>query len=176
MMGVDRCLSEEEQRACEHELGRALADLREHLETPLRLEPGEEASDLRGKLLGIAAARDTPHMNVSWDEAVELPRGLEPLVEHFIDEATANALKHTRPTRLDIRVEGGDDGLIEVINDGVSPSLDRKPGIGQRLLAAEALMHGCEADFGPVGSQWRARLLLSPRPRRGDPATDSNAL
>lgn len=160
-LGLGRRLTVLEQQACERRLAGAVGDLRRYLEAPLRVDRDEETGDLRGKLHGRAAGPDEPPLRVSWAESVKIAPAFQPLVEHFIEEGMCNALKHSRPTKIEIRVSGAHDTLVEVINDGVLTRPDAKAGIGQRLMMAEALMNGCEAEFGPVGSRsWRAVLLL----------------
>jgi signal transduction histidine kinase len=91
----------------------------------------------------------------------EVPEPLEPLAQSILTEAVRNAHKHADPKRIDVRVARQDGTfLLEVINDGVSTA-PRRPGMGLRLAALEALQSGGVVEFGPrEPGRWQVRLVV----------------
>jgi signal transduction histidine kinase len=73
-----------------------------------------------------------------------------------------NADKHARPSHVDVRL-GRTDGAfwMEVLNDGVT-STRRRPGMGLRLAALEALQLNGVIEFGErEPGVWQVRLVVS---------------
>ena len=84
-------------------------------------------------------------------------------LEAVLAEALRNALKHSDPTRVVVRVRCRDGAFVlEVVNDGVATSQRRTGmGMGLRLAAFEALQQGGVIEFGQrADDAWRVRLLV----------------
>ena len=91
----------------------------------------------------------------------EVPAALEPLAQSVLAEAVRNAHKHANPTKVEVRV-GRHDGafVLEVSNDGVN-GRQRRPGMGLRLAALEALSSGGVIEFGErEPGTWKVRLVV----------------
>jgi signal transduction histidine kinase len=161
VMSLDRSLDADELERVREEIANALDDLRMHLAMPLALTADDGCYDVRDKVLGLSHAPEGPPVDARWADGIRIPPSLQPLVEHFIDETVTNARKHARATKIEVNVTNGDGILVDVVNDGVRRAKAGTPGCGQRLLTAEALMHGCQAEFRMVDTErWRARLAL----------------
>jgi signal transduction histidine kinase len=104
-----------------------------------------------------------PEMGLTLEQAPgdEVPAALEPLAQSVLAEAVRNAEKHANPTRVEVRV-GRQDGafVLEVSNDGVNGH-QRRPGMGLRLAALEALHSGGVIEFGErEPGTWKVRLVV----------------
>jgi signal transduction histidine kinase len=76
-------------------------------------------------------------------------------------EAVRNADKHAQPHRVDVRL-GRREGAfwMEVVNDGVK-GVRRRPGMGLRLAALEALQSNGVVEFGErEPGTWQVRLVV----------------
>lgn len=56
----------------------------------------------------------------------------------MVQECLANALKHSRPTSVDVLLSGDRTFRLLVVNDGIGPNGDGDDGIGLRTLKARA--------------------------------------
>jgi hypothetical protein len=161
VMDLDRPLDVDEHARVREEISGALSDLRTHLQMPLALGAEVCGGDVREKVLSLARQPERPQVDARWADGVRIPPAYQPLVEHFIEETITNARKHSRATRIEVNVTNGDGILVDVVNDGVRREAAGPPGCGHHLLVAEALMHGCQAEFRKLdGERWRARLAL----------------
>jgi two-component system, NarL family, sensor histidine kinase DevS len=161
VLSLDRPIQHDEQTRAREEITAALEDLRAHLQMPLALAAEDDCGDIRDKILSMGRTPEAPPVDASWSEDVSIPDELQPLVEHFIEETVTNARKHARATKIEVNVTRGNGILVDVVNDGVRRAPGTTPGCGQHLLTAEALMHGCQAEFRMVDTgRWRARLAL----------------
>ena len=149
---------------CATEVHEALHDLRSVLQRPLGRSAPETSTTLIEEVqrlrrehrdLGLALAPGSAN--------VPVPASLEPLAQSVLAEAVRNAHKHATPSRVDVRLARV-DGLwtMEVANDGVAPASGlRRPGMGLRLAALEALQVGGLVEFGPrPPAGWRVRLAV----------------
>ena len=91
----------------------------------------------------------------------EVPAALEPLAQSVLAEAVRNAHKHASPTKVEVQVSRRDGAFVlEVSNDGVN-GRQRRPGMGLRLAALEALSSGGVIEFGErEPGTWKVRLVV----------------
>jgi signal transduction histidine kinase len=84
-------------------------------------------------------------------------------------EAVRNAVRHARPKRLEIVLEGeGEDILLLVSDDGTGlPASRRGPGMGLRIMAQRAQL--MRAEFAVEGSQGGGTRVRCRVPARGVP-------
>ena len=82
------------------------------------------------------------------------------LLDHFLEESVANAVKHAHPTRLEVAIDADETALrVEVSNDGVARA-SGGGGMGLRLLCEHALQHGAVVSYGvPAPGRWHMRLV-----------------
>ncbi len=162
VLSSDGELPEEARRRSASEVQAALEDLRDALQRPLgrsARDTGvtllEEFERLRGENPGLVLELA--------GEANAVPPELEPLAQSVLAEGVRNAIKHARPSRVDVRLSRV-DGLwtMEISNDGVTAQAGRRrPGMGLRLAALEALQLGGLIEFGPrPAGGWRVRLAV----------------
>jgi signal transduction histidine kinase len=146
---------------CAAETQTALSDLRSALQRPLGRAPRATRTTLTAEFERLAAARPHCRMTLEVAPGTEVPEPLEPLAQSILTEAVRNAHKHADPKRIDVRVARQDGTfLLEVINDGVSTA-PRRPGMGLRLAALEALQSGGVVEFGPrEPGRWQVRLVV----------------
>ncbi len=156
-------LDGEARARCAAEIQAALKDLRRALQRPLGRSSPETSTTLVEEVrrlgrehpdLGLVQAPDFGNVRV--------PAALEPLAQSVLAEAVRNAHKHASPSRVEVSLAQS-DGLwvMEVLNDGVAVSSRRKPGMGLRLAALEALHAGGLVEFGEAGpGTWRVRLAV----------------
>jgi len=147
---------------CAEETQAALTDLRAALERPLGRAPRATKTTLAAEVLRLAVAH--PHLGLSLVEgtAADVPLPLEPLAQSVLIEAVRNANKHAQPSHVDVRL-GRSDGAfwMEILNDGVT-STNRRPGMGLRLAALEALHSNGVIEFGVrEPGVWQVRLVVS---------------
>jgi signal transduction histidine kinase len=102
-------------------------------------------------------------VQIQWAKGLRVPDRLEPLAQATLGEALRNAIRHARPTSIDVRVESVDDTFIlEVVNDGVREGPgSTATGMGLRLASLEALQFGGVVEFGAhEKGGWRTRLVV----------------
>jgi signal transduction histidine kinase len=146
---------------CAEETQAALTDLRAALQRPLGRAPRATRTTLAAEVMRLAVAH--PHLGLSLVEGVpaDIPPGLEPLAQSVLIEAVRNAGKHAQPSHVDVRL-GRTNGAfwMEVVNDGISGAR-RRPGMGLRLAALEALQSNGVVEFGErEPGTWQVRLVV----------------
>jgi signal transduction histidine kinase len=163
VLGSGKDLDAEARSRCGAELQAALKDLRRALQRPL----GRSAPETQTTLLEEVARLRHEHRDLGLVLApgsgnVRVPAALEPLAQSVLAEAVRNAHKHASPTRVEVGLNTVDGALVmEVVNDGVPAQGRRKPGMGLRLAALEALQAGGIVEFGEARpGTWRVRLAV----------------
>jgi signal transduction histidine kinase len=146
---------------CAEETQAALTDLRAALQRPLGRAPRATKTTLAAEVMRLAVAH--PHLGLSLVEGTpaDVPPLLEPLAQSVLIEAVRNAGKHSEPTRVDVRLGRANGAFwMEVVNDGVTKAR-RRPGMGLRLAALEALQSNGVIEFGErEPGAWQVRLVV----------------
>jgi signal transduction histidine kinase len=149
------------RRRCAEETQAALTDLRAALQRPLGRAPRATQTTFGAEVKRLAVAH--PHLNLSLVEGTPsvVPPPLESLAQSVLIEAVRNAEKHAQPARVDVRLGRADGAFwMEVVNDGVT-SARRRPGMGLRLAALEALQSNGVIEFGErEPGTWQLRLVV----------------
>ncbi len=149
------------RRRCAAETQAALTDLRAALQRPLGRAPRATRTTLAAEVKRLAVAH--PHLGLSLVEGTpgDIPPGLEPLAQSVLIEAVRNAGKHAQPTHVDVRFRRADGAFsMDVVNDGVTTTR-RRPGMGLRLAALEALQSNGVVEFGVrEPGTWQVRLVV----------------
>jgi signal transduction histidine kinase len=149
------------RQRCAVETQAALTELRAALQRPLGRAPRATKTTLAAEVSRLAVAH--PHLGLSLVEGTpsDVPPALEPLAQSVLTEAVRNAGKHAQPTRVDVRLGRADGAFwMEVVNDGVA-SARRRPGMGLRLAALEALPSNGVIEFGErEPGTWQVRLVV----------------
>jgi signal transduction histidine kinase len=154
-------LDEQVRARCAEELQRSLSELRSAVQRPLgRSAPATQTTlaeevrrlQLKHPDLGIATSPET---------SPGAPPELEALAQSVLAEAIRNAHKHAHPTCVGVRTLTADGTFVlEVSNDGVEGG-ERRPGVGLRLAAMEALQAGGVLEFGERETDtWQVRLVV----------------
>lgn len=152
-------------------LSRILDRLAQVIDEGRRTVDGLRSSALPGDVLEHALARDAENLQV--EQAVDIRvtvegrrRRIQPLIRdavyRIMREALANALRHGRPTRVDLEFEYSWDGLCVIARDdgcGMEPDVaragrsghwgiygmrERADQIGAHLKVSSRLRHGTE--------------------------------
>jgi signal transduction histidine kinase len=146
---------------CAEETQAALTDLRAALQRPLGRAPRATRTTLAAEVMRLAVGH--PHLGLSLVEGIpaDVPPALEPLAQSVLIEAVRNAGKHAQPSHVDVRLGRANGAFwMEVVNDGVS-SAPRRPGMGLRLAALEALQSNGVVEFGErEPGTWQVRLVV----------------
>jgi signal transduction histidine kinase len=85
---------------------------------------------------------------------------------YIAQEAAHNAVRHARPTRLDIRLVEEDAALVLTVTDngsGLPPLDSHQPGMGLRIMVHRAELIGGELSISPApggGTRVRCRVPL----------------
>ena len=155
-------LPESARRRCAEETQAALTDLRATLQRPLGRAPRATKTTLAAEVMRLSVAH--PHLGLSLADgtAADVPPALEPLAQSVLIEAVRNAAKHAEPTHVDVRVGRANGAFwMEVVNDGTTAGARRRPGMGLRLAALEALQSNGVIEFGERESGiWQVRLVV----------------
>jgi signal transduction histidine kinase len=149
------------RKRCASETQAALVDLRAALQRPLGRAPRATQTTLREEVKRLARMYPELGLTLRRGGDDEVPAALEPLAQSVLAEAVRNAHKHANPTKVEVRV-GRHDGafVLEVSNDGVN-GRQRRPGMGLRLAALEALSSGGVIEFGErEPGTWKVRLVV----------------
>jgi signal transduction histidine kinase len=146
---------------CAEETQAALTELRAALQRPLGRAPRATRTTLGAEVGRLALAH--PHLGLALVEGSPdcVPPALEPLAQSVLLEAVRNADKHAQPNRVDVRLRRGDGAFwMDVVNDGVKGAR-RRPGMGLRLAALEALQSNGVVEFGErEPGTWQVRLVV----------------
>jgi signal transduction histidine kinase len=149
------------RRRCAEETQAALTDLRAALQRPLGRAPRATRTTLAAEVKRLAVVH--PHLGLSLVEGTpaDIPPRLEPLAQSVLIEAVRNAGKHAQPTHVDVRVSRANGAFsMDVVNDGVATTR-RRPGMGLRLAALEALQSNGVVEFGErEPGTWQVRLVV----------------
>jgi signal transduction histidine kinase len=160
-LGSEHGLSAAERVRCQEELRSVVHDLRRALTRPV-LPPTSARQTSLAQLLERLLER-RPELRLEWEDGVEVPPDLEPLAQSVLAEALRNADRHSKPTRIDIRVASdGETFSLAVENDGAGDGrATRGGGLGLRLAALEALRYEGLVEFGAAAEdRWRIRLVV----------------
>ena len=154
-------LPAEARARCASETQAALGDLRSALQRPLGRAPRATGTTLVEEVERLA--RMHPDLGVTLEHGGDgdVPAALEPLAQSVLAEAVRNAHKHSRPSRLSVRV-GSLDGtfVLDIANDGMQ-GRQRRAGMGLKLAALEALHSGGIIEFGErEAGIWQVRLVV----------------
>jgi signal transduction histidine kinase len=163
VLGSGRELDAEALSRCGAELQAALKDLRRALQRPLGRSAPETSTTLLEEIDRLRREhRDLGLVLSPGSGNIRVPRSLEPLAQSVLAEAVRNAHKHASPTRVEVSLTLAHGALVmEVSNDGVPADVRRKPGMGLRLAALEALQAGGIVEFGESRpGTWRVRLAV----------------
>ena len=163
VVGSDQPLSVEERKRLDGELRAVLAELRGALERSLAPSEHETRTTLRHQLDRLD---QRPELEVEWQDGVELPAELEPLLQSVLaggvaqhrQARPADPGRDTRRRRArGVRARGDERRRREGNQEG---------GLGIRLMSMEAIQHRGIVEFGAVPpDRWRVRLVV-PGPRR----------
>jgi signal transduction histidine kinase len=149
------------RQRCADETQAALTDLRAALQRPLGRAPRPSRTTLAAEVARLAVAH--PHLGLSLVEgtAADVPPPLEPLAQSVLIEAVRNAGKHAQPSHVDVRLGRADGAFrMDILNDGVTAGR-RRPGMGLRLAALEALQSNGVVEFGErEPGIWQVRLVV----------------
>ncbi|HEX3688689.1 MAG TPA: GAF domain-containing protein [Solirubrobacteraceae bacterium] len=149
------------RRRCAEETQAALTDLRAALQRPLGRAPRATKTTLTAEVRRLGVVH--PHLGLSLVEggSADVPSALEPLAQSVLIEAVRNAGKHAQPSHVDVRLGRANGAFwMEVVNDGVATAR-RRPGMGLRLAALEALQSNGVVEFGErEPGTWHVRLVV----------------
>lgn len=162
VLASDAPLEGEARERARNEVEATQADLRQLLQGPALGAAPPTALTLAEEIERLRRAHDNVELRASIEPSAVVPRNLESLAQSVLGEAVRNAIKHGRPTVLQISLERVDDALaMTIVSDGARRSQAGRGGLGLRLAAVEALQAGGLLEFGTHGeSGWRVRLLL----------------
>jgi signal transduction histidine kinase len=154
-------LPSDARRRCASETQAALVDLRTALQRPLGRAPRATQTTFTEEVKRLARMHPEMGLTLKRGTGVEVPAALEPLAQSVLAEAVRNADKHAHPTKVEISVSRHDGTFVlEVANDGVN-GRQRRPGMGLRLAALEALHSGGVIEFGErEPGTWKVRLVV----------------
>jgi signal transduction histidine kinase len=158
--GADGDLPAEMRVRCAAETQAALTELREAMQRPLGRRSRATRSAFAQELKRQISLY--PDLAFEVDGVGPVPEQLEALAQSILGEALRNVRKHAHGTAVTVRTDLADGAfLLEVINDGVDGKPLRRPGMGLRLAAFEALQSGGIVEFGPGDAgTWRVRLVV----------------
>ena len=122
--------------------------------------------------LGLAGALREQLASYGWvqlrvGELPPLPAAVEVAAYRIAGEAVANAVRHSRAQRCEVRVEVEEGWLVvEVVDDGTGMAPDAPPGVGLTSMRERAAEVGGRFEVGPGpdgGTVLRARLPRAAR-------------
>jgi signal transduction histidine kinase len=154
-------LPESARRRCAEETQAALTDLRATLQRPLGRAPRATRTTLAAEVMRLAVAHPQLKLSLVEGAPADVPPLLEPLAQSVLIEAVRNAGKHAQPSHVDVRLGRGNGAFwMEVVNDGTTGAR-RRPGMGLRLAALEALQSNGVIEFGErEPGTWQVRLVV----------------
>lgn len=135
-------------------------------------QPVQKAASLRAQVLGETSAA---HDRLGFAPAVEftgpvdaaLPDATAAHLLAVLREALSNAVRHAHASGVTVRVEAGDDLLLEVTDNGrgLDPAVTRSSGLTNMRRRADRLGGTFEITARPVGGtrlRWRIPLTADP--------------
>jgi signal transduction histidine kinase len=154
-------LPESARRRCAAETQAALTDLRATLQRPLGRAPRATRTTLAAEVMRLAVAHPQLRLSLVEGAPADVPPLLEPLAQSVLIEAVRNAGKHAQPSHVDVRLGRANGAFwMEVVNDGTTGAR-RRPGMGLRLAALEALQSNGVIEFGErEPGTWQVRLVV----------------
>ena len=166
VLGAGSALEGEALERARTEVEATQADLRQLLHGPQLRTGAPTAMRLAEEVERLRRVHDTVDLRADLEDGVEIPPALESLAQSVLGEAVRNALKHGKPSVLDVTLTRRDDALSLTIDSdgargGSGTTTSSGSGLGLRLAAVEALQAGGLLEFGARGEGgWRVRLLL----------------
>jgi signal transduction histidine kinase len=134
-----------------HGAGEALEELRDlarGIHPPILTDRGLEAA------VAALAARSPVPVTLSVDVRERPAAAVETAAYFTVSEALANAIKHARAGRVDIRIQAANGVLVaEIVDDGgggADPSGRGLTGLRQRAEALDGSLHVTSPDGGPT--------------------------
>jgi signal transduction histidine kinase len=164
----DGGMTAEARAHCRAEIGAALAELRETLQTAAGAGPGE-AAEARTLDAELAAMWDRhPRVQIEWrDPSGVLAGGAPSVLAACLAEGLRNARKHAAPEHVRVTI-ARDGGLLTAVvaNDGAGADGGGGTGMGLRLLGIEASLLGGVVESGADAREgwWRMTLILPVAP------------
>jgi signal transduction histidine kinase len=128
-----------------------------------------ERAGLAGALALLKADVETlkgPAIEVNVDERIvgALPLDMAVNLYRIAQEATANALRHSGASHIDISIEGCPGGLLLVIQDngrGIQASPSKLRGLGMRSMFSRAEWLGAQLSISPSSPGTSVQVLVS---------------
>ena len=157
----DGDLPSDARKRCASETQAALVDLRTALQRPLGRAPRATQTTFNEEVKRLARMHPELGITLKPGAGDDVPESLEPLAQSVLSEAVRNAHKHADPTKVEVQVSRHEGAFVlEVSNDGVN-GRQRRPGMGLRLAALEALHSGGVIEFGErEPGTWKVRLVV----------------
>jgi len=157
----DGDLPSDARKRCASETQAALVDLRTALQRPLGRAPRATQTTFNEEVKRLARMHPELGITLKPGAGDDVPESLEPLAQSVLAEAVRNAHKHADPTKVEVQVSRHEGAFVlEVSNDGVN-GRQRRPGMGLRLAALEALHSGGVIEFGErEPGTWKVRLVV----------------
>ena len=157
----DGDLPESARQRCAEETQAALGDLRTAIQRPLGRTPRATRTTFLAEVERLSRVHPDLGVRLQSGAEVQVPTALEPLAQSVLAEAVRNAHKHATPTRVSVRLAQNEGAFVlEIANDGVL-GRGRRPGMGLRLAALEALQSGGVVEFGErEPGTWQVRLVV----------------
>lgn len=160
-LGVTGDLSPAERERCAREINGALKQLRSAVQQPLSRTPRPTGTSLAGEVERLSHEHPDLGVTLEAGDPALVPEHLEALAQSVLIESIRNAHKHSRPTRVGVRVVPTEGAFVlEVANDGVQGN-PGPSGMGLRLAAMEALQLGGLIEYGERDpGVWQVRLVV----------------
>jgi signal transduction histidine kinase len=155
-------LPAELRQRCAGETQAALGDLRSAMQRQLGRAPRPTVTKLVDELERLRNEHPALGLRLIAGDDIDVPPRLEPVAQSVLTEAVRNAQKHAKPTSVEVRLRRTDGAFtLEIVNDGVIDNPSRRPGLGLRLAAFEALQSGGVVEFGErEPGRWQVRLVV----------------
>ena len=160
-LGVTGDLSSAERERCAREVHGALEELRNAVQQPLGRTARPTHTTLASELDRLSHEHPDLGVTLEAGDPGTVPEHLEALAQSVLIESIRNAHKHSKPTRVGVRVAPTPGAFVlEVTNDGVKGN-PGPSGMGLRLTAMEALQVGGLIEYGQRDpGVWQVRLVV----------------
>lgn len=97
-----------------------------------------------------------------------MPAAVEVATYRIVQEALTNVAHHARARACRVRLSLGDELELEITDDGIGLSEDRRPGVGLSSMRERAAELGGACTIEPAGARGGTRLLARlPLPASG---------